>query len=185
MATTITESVKELFHEQLRVCMELMHTFSESKNMEHDYGIAYKFLDNFLKLYLTLQCHPQLKETNEYQEFIQKSIPSILMMSLSIGQYQINLYESLIPDEYYEADNYEVYWRRSAIQAVKEIYQDIPDCDLQHYFSESFDCEDMDGEIAAGLCGIGLKNTIPVGIPRTHWWWWGRAGYPNKDCEGE
>jgi hypothetical protein len=190
MATTITESVKELFHEQLRVCTEWIHTFtasvSDGKSMSHQDGIAYRFLDDFLKLYLTLQCHPELKESSEYQKFLQESFRFMLRMSLSMGIYQMNLYESLIPYDYYEADPYDVYWSRSAIEAVKEIYQEVPDSNLQYYLSsEAFDCEDIDGEIAAGFYALEPESAIPVGIPCTHWWWWGRAGYPNKDCEGE
>jgi hypothetical protein len=178
MATTITESVKELFHEQLRVCTEWMHKHDEAvfddKDRSYKDNIAYRFLDDFLKLYLTLQCHPQLKETNEYYKFIQVSIPSILRMRLSINMYQMDLCESLIPYEYYEADTYEVYWRRSAIEAVKDIYIEVPDPDLQYFLAKGSDCEDIDGEIAAGFYAMEPESAIPVGIPRTHWWWWGK-----------
>jgi hypothetical protein len=33
--------------------------------------------------------------------------------------------------------------------------------------------------------GKGPESAIPIGMPRTHWWWWGWTEYPKKDPEGE
>jgi hypothetical protein len=189
MTTNTPESTEKVFHQQLQACIEWMHTFDEalSEEKSHSYqdGIADSFIDDVLKLYLILQCYPHLKNTHEYQKFLHESIPFILIMRSSITQYEMDLYESLIPDEYYEAESYGVYWRRSAIQAIKEIYQDFPDPDLQYYLSsEDFECPEIDGEMVARHYSQEPEISIPIGMPRTHWWW-GWTEYPNKNSEGE
>jgi hypothetical protein len=185
MVASTLES-KELFHQRLQVCSERMYKVSEAKDWQEVNRYASIFMDSFFELYLILQCYPSLKESSEYQDFIRSSIPFLWQMSNGITHFQMDLHESLIPHEYYDADWSIVCPARSALEGLKEIYEGVYAPEVEYYFdlksyftSEDFDCEELDGEMQCRIFPWATEDGIPIGIPRSHWWWWGEKAEDN------
>ena len=90
------------------------------------------------------------------------------------GQHLANFITTLgqLDSALYYAEQWEnsICWRRSAIEAVKEMYKNTV---LKEFYYE-LDTEDLDDsiEMRAYKEGYLKEDQIPKGIPATHWWWW-------------
>jgi hypothetical protein len=201
--TTNSQELSKLMQQQIESCQELMHEYyqnlepyekllqqysqmSEQEQLEiyrpYDRvqtGIVGRFMWKFYELYLTLRNNPILMETKELQDFIQESALYIRWMIQYICRFQrriesLLLENSVIPPAECLVTP-EMCQRRSAIEALRELYQDIPDPELTACFaSEDFDSEDVDILLGTPWRREPFQeDEIPTNIPPSHWWWWG------------
>jgi hypothetical protein len=113
-----------------------------------------------------------------YQDFLQSSVPLVARMQDDIVRFQMRIEYQFHIDPY--NDPWEaVCWMRSAFQAFLEMYQFTLGTDLQEKYIdlsfEDFDPEDIDDVIEAYILNVTPvpEDEIPVGMPHSHWWWWG------------
>ena len=73
-----------------------------------------------------------------------------------------------------------LFWRRSAIEALKELYQDTV---FEQYFYQIEIDEDTEErlEFLSQREGPVSEDDIPKGIPSSHWWWWGEPAEESDD----
>jgi hypothetical protein len=170
---------EELLHEQIELCMSLLHEYAEteSENRSRKSNLTDVFLSALLKLYLTVKLKPAFEEKSEYQNFLQSSAPLVARMRHYIIDFQMRIEGLFHTDPDYDPDE-AACWMRSKFQAFLEMYQFTQDTDLREYLdlsAEDFDPEDIDDVLEAYLRPIlpAYEAEIPVGMPRSHWWWWG------------
>jgi hypothetical protein len=170
---------EELLHEQIESCMNLLHRFdeAESEDEEGKSSLTSLFMSALLKLYLTIKLKPAFEEKSEYQNFLQSSAPLVARMRHYIIDFQMRIESLFHTDPDYDPDE-AACWMRSKFQAFLEMYQFTQDTDLREYLdlsAEDFDPEDIDDVLEAYLRPIlpAYEAEIPVGMPHSHWWWWG------------
>jgi hypothetical protein len=173
-------TTEELLKEQVDSCLQLLRKLDtlEWNDNERTSSATRLFMSALLDLYLTIQREPALKEVAIYQDFLE---PSAVLVA-RVQDYIIN-YEMSVENLFHIDPDYDpwetVCWRRSAFQAFLEVYQFTQKTKLKEYLNlsnEDFNPEDIDYMIEGYIMrdgGTVDEDEIPVGIPRSHWWWWG------------
>lgn len=135
------------------------------------------FLSKFFELGLLVKGNPALLESPEVSHFLNSSAENLGKAISEIRDY-IRLTEDMFYFEW-ELDEWEqICERRSAVEFLFELYRDTK---FEGWF-QFFDIEDLDelihdrGEREGGV----PEDSIPQGIPLTHWWWW----YPGDPATG-
>jgi hypothetical protein len=166
-------------HANIELCQNFLDSFCSAKDSGKA-SASFDFMRALLNLYLELQLNPSIQTMFEFQNFLKKSSPLIARMSNQIIYFEMNipnLFDDEAASEYYYDPWPEVCWRRSAFEALKELYQDTKDPELTICLdpsNEDFDPEDIDFIINEKAFSAPIaENEIPAGIPRSHWWWWG------------
>jgi hypothetical protein len=110
---------------------------------------------------------------------LQESAPKIAPLAfLNIGDFQTDIEDSFSQDPDYDPWP-EVCKRRSAFEALRELFHDTQYSDLKEYLdlsssNQDFNPEDIDYIIEHKAFPEPISDDeIPQGIPRSHWWWWG------------
>jgi hypothetical protein len=173
-------STKDSLQEQASSCIHLLCELDtlEWNDKTSAPGTIRLFMSALLELYLTIQREPALQETSTYQDFLQSSAPLIARAQDHIIDYEIGI-KDLLPNDPYFDPWPTVCWRLSAYQAFLEMYQFTQETDLKEYLNlsnEDFNPEDIDDWVEGYIMrdgGTVDEDEIPVGIPRSHWWWWG------------
>ena len=139
--------------------------------------ITDQFMSRYLELYLLTRNNPDLKLDEKYRDFIEQS--QHLLRGL---RFELNRYVSEIESRLrtiFEYNEWEaiICPRRSAVEAVKEMYRGTSF--EEFYEGENpealiLDTEDLDDsiEMRAHKEGYLKEDQIPKGIPTSHWWWW-------------
>jgi hypothetical protein len=160
-------------------CMEPLHDFIETDSSDRSgkASLTKIFMSRLSDLYLALQRNPLLREAGAYKDFLQSSAPLVVKVQRYIVFFEMEIENLFTLDPSYDPWP-EVCWRRSAFEAFKEIYQFTQETDLKDYLdlsTEDFDTEDIDYLIEGYALrdGSSPQSEIPVGTPRSHWWWWG------------
>jgi hypothetical protein len=182
---------KEVLHAQIESCMQRLNRVFIQDDLRAKYGATDRFMNTLYDLYVDVQENPALKETAEYQKFLQESAPLVARAQDYIVQFKMDI------EDFFRIDSCdspydpwpEVCWRRSAYEAFKELYQFTQETGLKEWLDlsfEDFDTEYIDDMIEATAYiadGVYLepihKEDIPAGIPRSHWWWWGEKSEDN------
>jgi hypothetical protein len=169
------------FQEQIRNCLQLLHDFRWGEGISKS-KTCFDFMRSLLDLYLNLQLHPPLQSDSNFEAFLKQSAPLIVSMSsdeiIDFKMSITKLFDDEAASEYYYDPWPEVCWRRSAFEALKELYQNTQDLTLKEcfeLFQDDFDTEDVDYliEYKATNKTPVHESDIPPGMPRSHWWWWG------------
>ena len=155
----------------IRKTKPITETSSERKQVTN------QFMSRYLELYLSIKNNLSLKSDEKYQNFIEQSKYFLSHLTSELNRYVVEL-EKRTNSIYYDNE-----WEtivcpsRSAIEAVKEIYQDTSF--KEFYEGENpealiLDTEDLDDsiEMKAHKEGYLKEDQIPKGIPTSHWWWW-------------
>ena len=136
------------------------------------------FMDEVTKLYLATKTSSSYKDA-KYREFVRNSAYILNKLSSEIVDYIIKT-ENEVTGSFYYAEQWEnrVCWRRSAIEALKEIYKNTS---FEKFYYE-LDTEDLDDsiEMRAHKEGGLKEDQIPKGIPTSHWWWWSPEEPPSS-----
>jgi hypothetical protein len=176
----MSEKIKIGIEEDLFQSIEKMYGLLEklrlnSKEFNSD-AATDVFMQTLLHVYLLLARNPYLHQELKLQEFLKESAPMLAGgISQDIVNFQINIENLLNQDPDYDPWE-QVCYRRSAFEALRELYQDTQDEGLRRRLKsdEDFSPEDIDFIInETAFMGIFPEDEIPVGIPRSHWWWWG------------
>jgi hypothetical protein len=137
------------------------------------------FMKKLFHVYLLVKKNPALQENSAYQSFLQSSVLLLGRAEDGIIGFKIGIENLFNIDPTYNPWP-EVCWRRSAFEALKEMYQftlgthfqeENIDLSLDDYDTEDIDYM-IDGYALSG--GPISEDRIPVGIPHSHWWWWGK-----------
>jgi hypothetical protein len=171
---------KATLHKQTELCMSLLQDYdeAESDDEEGKNSLTSLFMSGLLRLYLTIQQQPELEETSVYQDFLQSSVILVARMQGYIVDYQMRINNLFPPDPDGDSPWPYACWIRSAFQAFLEMYHFTLEMDIREYMDlsfEDFDPESEDEVLEGFVCQHGPANAdeIPVGMPRSHWWWWG------------
>jgi hypothetical protein len=168
------EMVIERSMEPLRGFLE---TDSNDVKGRNSYTTA--FIDRLFDLYLLTEQNPSLKELSVYQNFLRSSVPLAAWATEDIIDLKIGIENLFTIDPTYNPWE-EVCWRRSVLEAFKEMYQFTLGTDFQENYIDltqsDYDTEDIDYLIEGYAIrdGSSAQSKIPAGIPRSHWWWWGK-----------
>lgn len=135
-------------------------------------------MNKIVELYLLGKIYPDYKEDPKYQDFIRNSGSTLRILTSEIVDYIIKI-ENELRESFYSVEQWKnhICWRRSAVEALKEMYKDTP---LKELYYE-LDTEDLDDsiEMRAHKEGGLEEEQIPKGIPTSHWWWWSPQLPPN------
>jgi hypothetical protein len=172
---------KQILHNEWeKILYFLKELYPDDKNfvsepIEQSHTIR-NLMMRMLELYRHLKNDSSIRETLEFQEDFKESIP---LLNWAVGSGQIFDFisdtEDILSSVFYDNEWEGVCRRRSAIEALKEMYGNTQ---VAQHFSE-LDTEDLDlyikgkGEMEGGV------EKIPDGIPPSHWWWW----YPDPPPE--
>ncbi|MGF1490240.1 MAG: hypothetical protein ACFBSE_24380 [Prochloraceae cyanobacterium] len=129
------------------------------------------FMDLTMELYLSVQLDPSLKSESQFQEYINESANLLCGVIGDLLLY-ISSIEKIVTLIMEVGEWRKVCWRRSAIESLKELYQNTV---FEQYFSEIDTEDDLDLilESKGKKEGPVSEEEIPDGIPSSHWWWWG------------
>ena len=143
-----------------------------------------QFMSRYFELYLLLRSNPNLKLDPEYKEFIAESQYPLKGLTFELNHY-VSEIEDRLRTTFYDNEWADIIClRRSAVEAVKELYRgtafeefyegDNPD-------ALDLNTEDLDDslEIQGGKRGGLKEEDIPREIPASHWWWWSPDEPPN------
>jgi hypothetical protein len=177
--TTQELPTQELLRTQIDTCLELLQRFDEVNNKGKEEYIAELYMSALLKLYLSIQQQKAFEDNPTYQDFLQSNIPPVARMQDYIVSYKMEIEDLFPPDPDGDSPWVDACWARSAFQAFLEMYHFTLETDLREKYIdlsfEDFDPAYVDDvlEDFAGRHGPANANEIPVGMPRSHWWWWG------------
>ena len=137
------------------------------------------FMNEILRLYLFIENQPSYKKDIKYQNFIKNSEYILRRLIYQIVKYILQI-ESEFDSDFYYAEQWKnrVCWKRSAVEALKEMYKGTF---LEQFYYE-LDTEDLDDsiEMRAHKEGGLKEDQIPKGIPTSHWWWWSPEEPPSS-----
>ena len=143
-----------------------------------------EFMRRYFELYLLLRNNPNLKLDTKYKDFIAESQYFLKGLITELNHY-IGEIEDRLRTTFYDNEWEAIICkRRSAVEAVKELYrgtsfEEIYEGDDPEALE--FDTEDLDDslEIQGGKRGGLKEEDIPREIPASHWWWWSPDEPPN------
>ena len=147
--------------------------------------ITDQFMSRYLELYLLIKNDPDLKLDEKYRDFIAESQYLLKGLTFELNRYVSEIENRLRTTFYYNEWEGIICPGRSAVEAVKEMYQgtafeefyegDNPD-------ALDLNTEDLDLsiEMRAHKEGYLKEDQIPKGIPTSHWWWWSPEEPPNS-----
>jgi hypothetical protein len=135
------------------------------------------FMQKLLHVYLLLKRDPSLFEVQELQNFLRESAPRLAGgIARHITKFQMEIEDLFSQDPDYDPWE-QVCYRRSAFEALRELYQDTQDPELKRCLdlsNEDWNPEDIDFIIEQKAVPEPIaESNIPAGMPRSHWWWWG------------
>lgn len=183
---------KEQFYKDLELISGLLEktkTIKKTKTVDERWEeikrLTARFMSKYLALYLLLKSNPDLKLDPKYKDFIAKSQHFLRSLVFELDDY-VTYIENRLSSMFY-SDEWEtvVCPCRSAVEAVKEMYQgtafeefykgDNPD-------ALDLNTEDLDDsiEMRAHKEGYLKEDQIPKGIPTSHWWWWSPEEPPSS-----
>ena len=175
---------KEQFYEYLKIILRFLNeikqirkyysgteTYSERKQLTD------QFMTKYYYLYKLLRNYPDLKFDSEYKDFIKQSEDILGYLTTDLNRY-ISELEDRTGSIFYSNE-----WegiicpRRSAIEAVKEMYRGTS---FERVYEGDdpeildLDTEELDEliEMKGEKEGYLKENQIPREIPASHWWWW-------------
>lgn len=130
-----------------------------------------EFMDENMDLYLATLAHPSLKSEEQFHKYINETANLLCGVIGDLLLY-ISSIEKIVTLIMEVGEWRKVCWRRSAVEAVKELYKNTV---FEQYFSEIDTEDDLDLilESKGKKEGPVSEEEIPDGIPSSHWWWWG------------
>ena len=165
---------KKKINEKLATLLNLL---KELKEMERGSGMLNirqnkirQFMNKTMELYLSVQVAPSLKSETQFKQYLSESANLLNGLIGDLLVY-ISSIESIVTSIMEEGEWYKVCWRRSALESLKEMYQNTV---FEQYFYEINTEDDLDDilERKAKKEGGLAEEEIPTGIPSSHWWWW-------------
>jgi hypothetical protein len=175
---------QEQLHQYIdKISKELTKLCSPSESLSQRDN-TYSFMMNLLHTYCLLKLNPPLNEEKELQDFLQESAIGVACISYPLIKFQADIEPLFTLDPDYDPW-LEVCTRRSALEVLRELYQDTQHTSLRESLASSdpnevFNPEDVDELIEAWAISEPVSNdNIPAGIPRSHWWWWGEKAEDN------
>ncbi|MGF1485879.1 MAG: hypothetical protein ACFBSE_02075 [Prochloraceae cyanobacterium] len=129
-------------------------------------------MNEIMEVYLAIQADSSLKSDPDFQRFLNDSSILLCRTMISDMPRYISSVERILTFTLEPGEWVKVCWRRSAIEAIKELY---PNTVFEQYFSEIDTEDDLDLilESRGKKEGPVSEEEIPNGIPSSHWWWWG------------
>ena len=143
---------------------------------ERKHGVK-SFMIEYLQLYLLLRNNPDLKLDSKYKDFIEQSQYLLKGLVFELNDY-VNETEDRLRTTFYDNEWADIIClRRSAVEAVKEMYRGTA---FEEFYEGDdpealeFDTEDLDDDLESFSHKEGYlkENQIPREIPASHWWWW-------------
>ena len=183
---------QEQFYKHLELILSLMGetkaiTISKSPIGEdaERRQLTNQFMSRYFELYLVLRSNPSLKLDKKYENFIEQSQYFLTHLTFELNHYVIEIENRLRTIFEYNEWEAIICQRRSAVEAVKEMYRDTS---FEEFYegenSEALilDTEDLDDsiEMKAHKEGYLKEDQIPKEIPTSHWWWWSPEEPPSS-----
>ena len=175
---------KEQFYDHLEVILRFIkeikqinkaETFLETSTEREQ--LTYQFMRRYFQLYLLLRNNPNLKLDTMYKDFIVKSEDILGYLTSELNRYIWELEDRAGSIFYSNEWEGIICPRRSAIEAVKEMYRGTS---FERVYEGDdpeildLDTEELDEliEMKGEKEGYLKENQIPREIPASHWWWW-------------
>ena len=167
---TLYQKIERLFCtlKALREQYKTIDTWAETR----------QFMDDIVDIYIALKTNPSIEEDTKFQDYIRESAIELTSCTDYIYDFIFKMEQDLCYT-FYSNEWIGICWRRSAVEAIKEMYQNT--CFEEHF--TDLDTEEIDDHIKAKgeYEGYIPQAQIPIGIPSSHWWWW----YPNTTTKVE
>ena len=128
-----------------------------------------RLMDKVLELYLAIKNNSSLilNSQPEFKSYLKESGYNLRGLSSELYRY-ISATEDIFNLIFDGGEWEKACWRRSAIEAVKEMYKGTS---FEEFYDE-LDTEDLDDIMENRCSKEGVeKDRIPKGIPTSHWWW--------------
>ena len=129
-------------------------------------------MNEIMEVYLAIQVDSSLKSDSEFERYLNESAKLFYgTITADIHMY-IRSIESLLNLISEPGEWEKICWRRSALEALKELYQNTV---FEKYLDQIDTDEDFNErlEFLSEREGPVSEEEIPNGIPSSHWWWWG------------
>lgn len=132
-------------------------------------AVTENFMNGILDIYLAWKTNSSIEKDPKFQAFIHNSSSQVSQLTNDINQF-ISDMEYTLSLTFYSDEWDRICWKRSSIEALKEIYQNT----LFEEYLILLDTEDVDGYIEGrkDIKGYIPFEDIPKGIPPSHWWWY-------------
>lgn len=160
---------RQLLYEKLDRLLDTLKVVREQYKTIDTWAKTRQFMDGIIDVYLALKADPSIAEDPKFQDYIQQSAINLTRFTNYINNFMVEM-EQTLNSTFYNDEWVGICWQRSAIEAIKEMYQNTP---LEEHFSD-LDTEDLDESIQAKGENEGYipEEQIPTAIPPSHWWWW-------------
>ncbi|MBD2500374.1 hypothetical protein [Anabaena azotica] len=160
---------RKILYEKLDGLLNILKVVKEEYETIDTWANTRQFMDRLIDIYLALKTEPSIAQDAKFQDYLHESATELIWFTNYINNFMVEM-EQTLNSTFYNDEWVGICWQRSAIEAIKEIYQNT--C-LEEYFTE-LDTEDLDECIAAKgeKEGYLTEQQIPSAIPSSHWWWW-------------
>jgi hypothetical protein len=127
-----------------------------------------EFMKETFDLYISVKNDSSIQAEPKFQSYISESANLLSELSWWLSDFITDAEKIICRSPFYGGEWEGVCWRRSAVEALKEMYYGTV---LEEHFDEE-DTEDLDLTMRSKCEMEGDVEKIPDGIPPSHWWWW-------------
>jgi hypothetical protein len=114
--------------------LDLMHLGFKTANRKN--STIYSFMMELFEAFCLLRQNPSLRDKQELQDFLKESAQKVAGLSLHISNFQTDMESLFTLDPDYDPWP-EACKRRSAFEALRELYQETQNSDLKEYLDPS------------------------------------------------
>ena len=160
---------QETLYQTIDRIFRLLKALREQDKTIDTWAETRQLMDDTVDIYIALKTNPSIEEDTKFQDYIRESAIELTSRTDDIYGFIIKMEQDLCYP-FYSNEWDGICWRRSAVEAIKEMYQNT--C-LEEYFDD-LDTEEVDDFIKEKGKHEGYipESEIPIGIPSSHWWWW-------------
>ena len=167
---------QETLYQELKHLLTLLKRILKKDNLLEASHDTRFFMNHTIDLYIALKANTFIERDPKFQDYIQRSARKLSGITFNINYFILQI-DHTLSSTFYDDEWIGVCWQRSAVEAIKEMYQNT----IFEVYFEDLDTEDVDEGMESRGQREGYLSTeeIPLGIPTSHWWWW----YPEKPPE--
>lgn len=127
----------------------------------------------FLDILADISRQPELLQCGDVQTFLRETAPLVRKARVPLGEAIADI-ERYVGSEFYGDEWFQVCLRRSKLQSVKDLYNDLVEVNWDTFLD--FENVDYMLQQKGDHEGPVEPDRLPPGIPTSHWWWW----YPSQ-----
>jgi hypothetical protein len=164
---------KIVFLSKIENLIELLKSLENNKQNVIFKDKFRQFMLETLELYLALKTDYSLNSDVNFQNYLNESAIKLISRARDLDFFIADI-EQALSFPFYGDEWINICYKRSSIEALKEIYKNTSFNEHFDYFEKEY-LEELDDTIrwkGEKERYIPHQAQIPVGIPPSHWWWY-------------